>query len=78
MVFVSLDILGLCLKVLNDSQFVLGMIDHYSKLTRAVLTSKKTASHIVSLSMDNWIILHGIPMHGLADNGMQFVNKFFE
>lgn len=44
----------------------------------ALPTCKATTAHIVSLLRDNWIILYGMLMHVLMDNGTQFVSKFFE
>lgn len=73
-----MDTLGPVPGTLEGNQDVLVMTDRYSKLTKAVPTSKTTASHIVSLSMDNRIMQSDIKTHVLAGNRTQFVGKFFK
>lgn len=49
----AMHIVGPLAKTSNRKQFALVMKDRYSKLARVVLTSKTTAMHITSKSMDH-------------------------
>lgn len=51
--FVAMYILGTLPKTSNGNQFVILMIVSYSKLTRVVPESKKTASHAALTVIDN-------------------------
>lgn len=74
----ALNIVTPVSKTLNGNQIKLVMRNRYLKVTKAVTTSEKTASHITSLSICKSILLHGAPTHVLTDNEMQFVCKFLE
>lgn len=65
-------------KKLSGNWFVMVITECYSKLTIAGPPSKTTALHIVSLILDNLVILYGIHKHVLKDNGTQFISKFLE
>lgn len=57
-------------KPLNGNALILVKTDLYSKVTRALSTSRKTMASIVTLFMENWIILYGIQALMLSDNGI--------
>lgn len=65
-------------KTLSSNQFVPEMTDRYEKLTKAVLTSKKSDLHIVSLIMDDLVITYRNHYYFLRDNRTQFISKIFE
>lgn len=44
-------------------------------LTRAILTSKTTATYILKIYFDSWIASYAVSMYTLIDYGTQFVNK---
>lgn len=52
------------------------MVDGYSKLIRAMLTAKKSATQAANVFLDNWIFPFGIPSYVIADNDPQFISKF--
>lgn len=55
--------------------FVVVKTNLYSKLTKAVLTVKATASMVVAILHEHWIILYRIFGTAWTDNGTQFVSK---
>lgn len=73
--FVEVDMQGPLPKTVNGNLFVLGMTDHYPRLTRAVLASRKTASHVASWSMDNCVNPYWFFTHLLIKNKTQFVSS---
>lgn len=75
--FIATDIPGPLLKTKNSNKFVVTMTDRYSRLTRAVPTSKTSATHILSISYDNFILPYGIPTYLLTDNSTQSVSSEF-
>lgn len=70
-----MEILGPGLAILNGNQLVMEMKESYTKLERAVLTSKTTLSNIVSLFMDNQELSFGILTYWLSENETQFTTK---
>lgn len=59
------------------NQFVLLVTNCYSKLSKAVFTSKTITLPIASLFMDSWILPHGIPTPVFTDNETFFVSICF-
>lgn len=53
------------------------MKDRYSQLTRAAPTSKPSSTHMVDILIDSYIVLFGIPVFVLTDNGPHYVSKLF-
>lgn len=76
--YITLDILRRLPKTLNESQFVLEMKDRYTKLASAVPEFKITASHLLSILMNKWVIPYRISQYVLSNNKTQFTNIFFE
>lgn len=70
-----MDMLGPLPKTLNGIQVEVVVTDRYSKVVRAISTSKVTAWHIASLFMDSWIVPCGIRKHLLDDNRTQLLSK---
>lgn len=54
------------------------MTDRYSKVAKAVSTSKTTGLYIASLFVDNLVIPYCIQTLVLTDNGTQFFSKFLK
>lgn len=75
--FVAMDILEALPKTTQGNHFFLVITQRYSKLTRSITTFKGTSAHRTNLFLDDWIYKFGISMDLLADNGQQFVSKFF-
>lgn len=53
-------------------------MDRYSKLSRALLTSKITASNVGDMFHDYWINPLEVPTYLFTDNGQKFVSKFLQ
>lgn len=77
-VCVAIDILGPLPETLNDNHFALVMTDGYSRLARAVPTSKTPGLHIASHYIDNGMTSYSIPTHVLTKNGTKIVSKCFK
>ena len=75
--FIAMDILGPLPRSKKGNRFITVMTDRYSKLTRAVPSTKTTAPQVALIFLDNWVIPYGIPSYVLTDNGPQFTSKFF-
>lgn len=72
-----MDVLGPLPKTESGTQFVVAMMDRFSKFTREIPATERTASHIASVFLYHLVFLHGIPQFILSDNGPQFLYKFF-
>lgn len=75
--FVSMDIDGSFSKAAQGIQYTHVITDRYCKLTRAIQTSGRTATHVTNLFMDHWLIPYRITTYLLTDYGTQFVSMFF-
>lgn len=75
--FVTMDIIKPTSKALSGNQLILVMKDRYTKLTKAVLTSKKASSHIASLFSDNLVVPYEISEYVLSNIGTQLISKFY-
>lgn len=54
------------------------MTDWFSKLTKATLTTKKTAITVATILINDWIANFGILSRVLIDNGSQLTPKSFQ
>lgn len=59
------------------SQYLLVLADWFSKLTRAMSTSKAISALIAKLFLDDWIVPLSISTCKLSNNGPQLVSKVF-
>lgn len=75
---IATDIFGHLPKTRAGNQFIILMVDHYSKLTRGVPSTSTTAPNVGSILYDRWVIFYGISAYLLTDNRRQFVTKSFE
>lgn len=62
---------------MNVSVMIKLMTEQYSMMTRTVLTSKTTSTHVANAFLNHLIIPYGIPIHLLVDNRPQFCDYFF-
>lgn len=74
---VAMKIVGPFPEAGHGSQYIHFIADCYSKLTRAILTSKTTATHVANGVMDHQLIPFGIPTYELNGNKTLFVSNFF-
>lgn len=72
-----MSLFGPPLPTKNGNTYIVVITDSYSKLGRAIPSSKMTATHVVYVSLDPRVLPYGIPDHLLMDSGSQFVSKFF-
>lgn len=75
--FIVMDILCVLPRARNGNLFIIGTTVRHSKITKAIPFSKTTATPVVNVFLDHWIVPYGIPNRMLSDNGPQFVIKFF-
>lgn len=75
--FVAIDILRQLSKTTSKNRYVVVITDRYSKLTRAIMSSKTALAHIVNTFLDQRIIPYGIRSFILTDNRSQIVSKVF-
>lgn len=61
----------------NGNEIVTVMTDHYWRITRAILTSEKTATHVANVFLAHRIPPQGIPIYLLMGYGPQLVNTLF-
>lgn len=73
-----MDILEPLSKTSNGNQFLLMMMDCFSKFAIAVPTSKTSASRIASIFMDHLIIQCEFPEYVLTDNVPLVMSMFPE
>ena len=71
--FLSLDFVG----PFNNGQYILTMIDHFSKHLKLYTMKKITAMNTVQ-AIFNYIVTFGRPEMVLSDNGSQFKANIFE
>lgn len=75
--FVAINLLGPLPKLSNGHQYVMIATSRYSKLTRVIPASWALSLHNVNILFDRCIVPYGKPTYIIADNSLQFVNKFF-
>ena len=73
-----MDLLGPFLPTENGSTNILVITDRFSNLAQVTPLSSTTAPAVANDFIDNWVILYGLPVSILSENGPQFVAKFFE
>lgn len=76
--FLAVDILDAFPRTNIGNKFIAISINRYSKPTRAISTTKTTASNFVKTLFENWINPYSIPLFSLTDNGPQFVGKLIQ
>lgn len=75
--FVAMHIIGSLELADSGNTSVIVATDRFSKLTKAVRTSKETTLHIAISHLDIFSAPSGIPKTLCTYNGRQFLSKFF-
>lgn len=70
--FHAMEILEPLLRSKMEKLLTRFMKSQYSKLTRAVPSTKKTASHIARILLNHLMIPNDIPLYVVSNNGAQF------
>ena len=75
---VAIDILGPLPKGSNGHQYLLVIVDRFTKLTQVVPLRRVTAYDVAVAFVNEWVFKYGPPQALLSDNGSQFVAHFFQ
>lgn len=75
--FIAIEVLRPLPRTTSGNQYAIVITDRYSKVTRAIPTSKTASTHAANIFFEHWVIPYGIPKYLLTDNGPQFTSKFF-
>jgi hypothetical protein len=73
--FVAIDILGPLPKTRAGMQYVLVIMDRFSKLVRTVPLKTITADTVCNAFIEEWVHIYGAPAILLSDNGTQFTSR---
>lgn len=71
-----MDILVTLPRSKKGSRFITVMTGRYSKLTRAISSTKTTAPQAL-IYLDHWVIPFGISLYVLTENGLQSTSRIF-
>jgi len=74
---VSIDITGPHHKSSRQNQYILTVVDHFSKLAEAFPMRDHTASTVARMSMTHVIPHYGAPKQILSDRGAEFESELF-
>lgn len=74
---ISMNILSSLSQAMNRSLFFKAITNRYSIMAIAILTSKRMATDVANMFLHYWVVPCGTPTDVLADNGRQFLSKFF-
>ena len=72
-----MDLLGPLPRTAAGNEHLLVIVDHFSKMTRAIPLQRIDAETIAAAFLDRWVAAHGPPATVLSDNGPQFRSTFF-
>lgn len=76
--YVAMDILRPFPRTKFDNQLTVMMMHHYSKLTKAILTTHKIATTFAAIFFDHQVLNFGIPTTVLTDIDPQFTSKLYD
>ena len=74
---VCLDLLGPLPETANGNEYLLVIVDRFTKLTRVVPIPNQDAETVVSAFLDTWVASYGPPDTLLTDNGPQLTSVHF-
>ena len=74
---VSIDLVGPLKRSINNSRYILTMIDNASRWAEAVALSNISAENVITALVKNWIHRFGPPRYFLTDRGTQFTSQLF-
>lgn len=75
---ICVDLLGPLPRTAAGNEFILVIVDRFSKLTRAVPLGDTKAETVSAAFLDFWVAAYGPPATVLSDNGPQFRSRFFQ
>ena len=75
---VCMDLLGPLPRTDVGNEYLLVLVDRFSKLTRAVPLQRTDADTVSAAFLDFWVAAYGPPDTVLTDNGPQFRATFFQ
>ena len=71
----AMDLFGPLPLTKKGNQYVLVLIDHFSRYVELVALKHSNAAGVVDALRDVWMPKHGVPVRLLSDNGTHFANK---
>ena len=71
----AFDLVGPFTKTESGNQYVLTMMDMYSRYVEAVPIKKQTANEVAQALFHGWLSRHGISHAILSDRGLHFINN---
>ena len=72
---ISADIVGPLPITSSGNRYILTIMDHFTRYTRAIPLKEITATRVADCIIKEWINIFGPPRRILTDNGTQFANK---
>ena len=75
---VAIDQLGPLPEGTGGSQFLLCIVDRFTKLTQVVPLKTATAYTVAAAFVEHWVYKYGPPQTLVSDNGPQFSARFFQ
>jgi transposase InsO family protein len=75
---IAIDITGPLERTTDGYVYILGIIDHFSKIFRLVPMKNATSESVVEALMINWISIFGIPNSIHSDRGSAFESVLFK
>ena len=60
---------------IRDYNYIMYMVDSYTRYTMAVFVKNKEAETICKAFLSSWMSVHNQPQRLFSDNGLEFVNK---
>lgn len=62
----------------NGNEYVIVVIDRFSKLSQLLQTVKTSSAYVANLFLDWWIACHGISAYVLTNNEVHFTSKLLQ
>lgn len=75
--FVAAHVLSPIEKTKCGKQHGVLFIDSYRKVKTAIVVASVTSKSVLTVFVNQWVILYGTPTYLLINNGPKFVSKFY-
>jgi hypothetical protein len=69
------DTVSMDLKILKNGNYILYMIDVFSRFTVAKIINRKKPEQVIDTLMEKWVSVFGTPSKFITDNGGEFSNE---